>query len=199
MMKLQYSNTIRPFFALILFGCLMSCEPSGYERTLRTEYKKNTRHDSLFLGFYLGESREEFFGHGWEVNKQGLIRQGPKNQTVSYILRSPDGNRNIEMLFYPEFDDLSRIKTMPVRFYYMGWSPWNRHLFSDSLLIAIKDTLYQWYGGNEFERVSKNEKQPVEIWYKIDGNRQITLAIVDEKEVKAVIKDLYHKDHDPFK
>lgn len=176
---------------------LFSCDGSGYEATLKAEYDKKVRNDSLFLGFSFGDTRQEFFTHGWEVNKKGLIQQGRKNNTVSHILRSEDGSSDIEMFFFPEFDDETKIKSMPMYMVYTGWAPWNRRLFSDSLLIAAKDTLMNWYPGNGFNSYT-DEKNNVEVWYKVDGNRQITMGVVDEKEVKIVIKDMYHPDNDPF-
>jgi hypothetical protein len=198
MMSYKYLNTINYFLIFALFMSIMSCEQSAYEKMLHEEYNKEHRVDSLFLGFYLGKTREDFFKHGWEMNKQGLIMQGPENMNVAYYLESEEGDKDIEMLFYPDFDESLKIKSMPMRFRYKGWAPWNRELFSDSLLIAIKDTLMHWYGGNEFV-LFERPKDSILFWYKIDGNRQITLAPTDEREVKAVIKDLFHPDNDPFK
>ncbi len=177
--------------------CINACEQSGYSSRLKSEYNSGIRNDSLFLGFYFGKTRKEFFTHGWEVNKKGLIMQGSKNQTVSYVMHSPDGSKDIEMMFFPQFDNQLVIKNMLINFQYKGWAPWNRGHFSDSLLVAVKDTVMKWYGGNAFESTVTDNN--VEVWYKVDGNRQISLAIQDEREVSGIIKDLFHADNDPFK
>lgn len=199
MMKLRYLSTTRTFLLVVLtlFSGLMSCESSQYEQLIETEYNSGIRNDSLLLGIYFGDSRKEFFAHGWDLNKQGLVRQGRGNNNVSHLLKSEDDKTDIEMLFYPDFDQELKIKSIPIRFMYTGWAPWNEQLFADSLLYAVKDTLLSWYGGNSFYLL-ENENPKKNIWYKVDGNRQITLAVVDEKQVKVMIKDMYHPDNDPF-
>lgn len=197
MRRLKYFNISKLVLIAGVWLGLNACETSGYERQLKAEYDSKMRNDSLILGFYMGTTGEEFYKHGWEINKQGLVRQGRGNQNISHLLLSADRKSDIEILFYPEFDQQSVIKGMQMRFLYTGWAPWNEHLFSDSLLVAVKDSLSRWYQGNPFQKYTDTEKQ-VDVWYKIDGNRQITLGISNEKEVKAIVKDLYHPDNDPF-
>lgn len=194
----MFLNTMIRYASIMVFLGLMACESSHYSGLVKTEYNSGEVNDSLFLGFSFGMTQKEFFNAGWEMNKKGLIMQGPQNQNVSYTLKSADGSRDIEMLFYPEFDVHGRVKNMPARFMYKGWAPWNLNLFSDSLLLVVKDTLMDWYGGNNFYLFEKPDEN-IRFWYKVDGNRQITLATINEREVKAVIKNLLHPDNDPFK
>jgi hypothetical protein len=73
--------------------------------------ERGERYDSLFLGLKLGMTNHQFYGHCWEMNKQGLIRQGSGNTSVNYNvenLKSP-----AEMNFYPDFYH-GRIWRMPV-------------------------------------------------------------------------------------
>lgn len=198
MMKLRFSSISKVLIVVVLFAGLMSCEQSDYEKVLREEYNTQVRNDSLFLGFYLGSTKEEFFSHGWKINKKGLVKQGRQNMNVSHVIKSADGSSDIEMLFYPDFDEETKIRTMPVRMLYTGWAPWNEHLFADSLAYAVMDSMMVWYGGNSFD-VFTDAKTGVDVWFKVDGNRQITLGVVDEKEIKVMIKDMYHPDNDPFK
>lgn len=182
------------FLTGVIFLFLCSCD-SEYEKLLKKELKSGIVYDSIFLGFNFSHSRKEFFNIGWKQNKKGLIRQGPENKNIEHILKTKEkGKSSIQMLFYPGFDKDDKIKKMDIRFRYLGWSPWNRHLFSDSLLVAVKDTLMSWYGGNEF-LLMEYETEPTQIWVKVDGNRRISLSIKDEREVSGVIKDLLNDEN----
>ena len=183
------------WFAMgLILSMIVGCENgSKFEHLVEKELSSGQRNDSLFLNFYFGITREEFFSRGWEQNKQGLIAQGPRNQNIKYIMPNKEkGNSPIQMLFYPVFDDQNKIKTMNLTFNYSGWSPWGRKYFSDSLAIALQDTLERWYGGNEFVLMPVEEK---EVWVKLDGNRLISLTIEDEQYVRGFIKDLTHPEN----
>ena len=39
------------------------------------------------------------------LNKQELIKQGPSNSSVKYLLPTKSNGQNIEMLFYPNFNN----------------------------------------------------------------------------------------------
>lgn len=177
----------------VVFAWLMlvSCK-SDYEKLVDKELGSGVINDSLFLGFSFGQSRKEFFDHGWKQNKKGLIRQGPENKNIEHILVADSAHSPIQMLFYPDFNKEGKINRMDVRFRYSGWAPWNRKYFSDSLLIAVQDTIMSWYGGNEFMLMTY-EEEPREIWVKVDGNRRISMRIKDEREVSMVIKDLLNE------
>ena len=51
---------------------------------------------------------------------------------------------------------------------------------------------YRWYPGNNFVLI-ENENFPNETFVKIDGNRQILIHIIDEKNVRAQLLDLRYK------
>lgn len=185
---------INSFSFLGIWLILMSCQQSEYEKLVKKELASGIKYDSIFLNFNFGDSREAFFSKGWNQNKKGLIRQGPKNMTVEYMMVPEDSLQSrIQMLFFPEFDDDNRINRMDLTFKYMGWAPWNRRYFSDSLMFAIQDTLISWYGGNEFIPVQFEDENET-LWVKVDGNRRITLKIYNEQEVAGVIKLLENKD-----
>jgi hypothetical protein len=171
---------------LVLAGCVQS----DYTKLVKRELSKNVRYDSLFLTFRFNDTRTEFFTKGWEQNRLGLIRQGPSNQNVEYMMNSQDSTKSgIQMLFFPEFDDQEQIKKMELFFRYRLWSPTSSRFSSKDLLPATMDTLMSWYGGNEFLEVKFNQDS-VSLWVKVDGNRQISLSPVSESEVKAIFSDL---------
>jgi hypothetical protein len=173
-------------FLMILSSAISGCKPRAwYERKLKHELAKEVRHDSLFMGLYFGMSQKDFYLHCWNLNRQGLIKQGPGNTTVEYQVRNElkyPGTMN----FYPGFVN-GKIAEMPVKFTYSGWAPWNTKLSSDSLQYDV----LRWYKriyGNEFFKIKHPEKGIAFI--KLDGNRQISIFKEDEIHVWAVFTDM---------
>ncbi len=163
-MRIRYLGI---FFIIILTaGC---GEGYKYNKLVESELAKGVRHDSLFLGIYLGMPKKEFYLHCWKLNTHGIIKQGSGNTTVYYKMADLDDT--VEVNFYPLFykDSIWRV---PVRFNYLGWAPWRKDLYSDSLEVSLVNKFSEWYGKG-FHKVLNKDKQPA--YYKIDGNRQITI------------------------
>jgi len=121
---------------LITILLVSSCTPkTKYDRMLKQELASGIRHDSLFMGLYLGMPAKEFYTHCWELNRKGLIRQGTRNMTVAYQIKD-ELKYPATMDFYPEFVS-DKISEMPVRFVYNGWAPWNKKLSADSLQVQV--------------------------------------------------------------
>ena len=71
-----------------------------------------------------------------------------------------------------------------VTFQYDGWAPWNKHLFSDSLLQDVLQLYKKWYSkGNSFIEMKEPGKST--IYVKVDGNRRIVIGKKDDMVVKA--------------
>ena len=163
-----------------------ACSPRArYERRLKKELASGVRYDSLFQGLYLGMHSKDFFTRCWKLNKQGLIKQGPNNQTVEYKVRD-ELSYPATMLYSPRFFE-DKIYEMPVRFAYDGWTPWNKKLSSDHL---EKDVLH-WYKrvyGKGFIKVV----HPIHgaAYVKVDGNRRITIFKENDLYVWAVFTDM---------
>ena len=149
-------------------------------------------HDTTIFNFKFGDSKAHFFKECWELNKQKKLSQGPNNNYVQSLLvnyKDKSTANNINMLFYPGFNEYDKIISMDLRFDYTGWAPWNKDLHSDKLLPAIKDTLLKWYPGNDFMEMQK--KDSITLFVKVDGNRQITLySEKDTRYVVALLEDL---------
>src|SRR5690606_9507700 len=123
-----HRGTLKYFVLLLLtFGCTHKSE---YRKMVEKEMAKEVRVDSLFMGLEFGMTRKEFFAHCWELNKQGLFRDGPGNATVEY--ETNELKYPAYMHFYPAFHE-GKIYEIPVKFKYKAWAPWNIHLFADSL------------------------------------------------------------------
>jgi len=179
-------------FAPLLIILLLGCSESKYSTLLKTEMAKGIVHDSIFLGLKLGQTKKEFFDTCLKLNKDRVVTNGA-DSFVEYILPIKAGgnsHQTITMLFYGIFNKENTMTGMKLQFSYDAWSLWNKSLQSDQLLLAVKDTLDDWYPGNDFIEVdiTKNQKQ---LWVKIDGNRRITIKPFDDARiVKAQIDDL---------
>lgn len=162
------------------------CSPGEkYNRELARELASGERHDSLFMGIFLGMSEKDFYTHCWELNKEGLIRQGSGNMTVEYEMKD-ELKHPATMNFYPVFQD-GRIVEMPVRFAYNGWAPWNKELSPEKLALDIRDWYEKVYGPG-FMTIRHSEHGTAYV--KIDGNRRITIFYEPELHAWAVFKDM---------
>jgi len=171
---------------IILSSVIYGCSPKArYERRLKNELATGVRYDSLFMGLYLGMPQKDFYIHCWNLNRQGLIKQGPGNTTVEYQLKS-ELKYPGTMDFYPGFVE-GKIAEMPVKFIYSGWAPWNNKLSSDSLQADVLQWFEKKYG-DRFMKVDHTKKGSAYI--KLNGNRRITIFKEDEMNVWAVFTDM---------
>jgi len=176
-----------PLFILLIIqlGCNNSAS-SEYNKMEERELASGVRQDSLFLGLYLGMTSKDFYDHCWELNKKGTIREGASNTTAHYPIkdfRSPAG-----MDFYPKFEK-GIITAMPLTFAYDGWSPWNKHLFAEHLILEVKSLMEKWYGTG-FVEIKNPNPTGSNAWVKVDGNRRISIYYIDDSKVSADIVDL---------
>ncbi|MBI3220592.1 MAG: hypothetical protein HYZ44_13845 [Bacteroidetes bacterium] len=178
--------------SLLLACVVLSCVQSDYTRLVQSELAKGIRNDSILLGIKFGDTRQDFFGRCFDLNKQRLVTQGPSGFKVQYLFNDSLINvkpNKIRLLFSPFFDTNEKIAEMDLEFSYLGWAPWNKQLQSDSLKINIMKLLMAWYKGNEFiEAQVEGESIPV----KLDGNRRILVHIKDAQSVTVRVQDILH-------
>ena len=94
------------------------------------------------------------------------------------------------MLYYPDFKD-DRVVQMRASFQYDAWAPWNRRLWSDSLLLDVRQLMETWYGeGFMIREISVPLKGFTHEFVKIDANRQITIRRASDSDVLVLITDL---------
>jgi hypothetical protein len=170
----------------LLLLILGSCSKKAkYENWVERELASGVRQDSLFLGLTLGMTSKNFYAQCWELNKQGLIRQGTGNTSVEYRLED-ELKHPATMNFYPNFHG-DIIHEMPVRFKYDAWAPWNKELQADSLQLDVLQLMQEWYG-EEFMDVT----HPIHgtAYVRIDGNRRISIFKENESNVMVMFTDL---------
>lgn len=172
-----------PLFIFLILMVFISCEnESEYEQLVERELNKDVRHDTLFLGYEFGMESEDFFNHSWELNQQQVVTGGDQIEYEIEELSSP-----ARMIFYPEFHD-NRIYRMPVEISYKSWAPWNRELYSDSLITELLEWYRDIYGPG-FIRTTHPEIKK-EAWIKVDGNRRISIYRKDDMKVRVEFLDL---------
>ena len=174
---------------LIAILLVNGCTPkTKYDRMLKQELASGIRHDSLFMGLYLGMPVKEFYTRCWQLNMKGLIRQGTRNMTVAYQIKD-ELKYPASVDFYPEFTD-GKISEMPVRYIYNGWAPWNKKLSADSLQVQVLKWCEKQYGDN-FIEVKHPDKGIAFV--KINGNRRISIFKENDMSVWVVYTDLLAK------
>ncbi len=162
-----------------------ACEQqSPYARWVAQARASGQRHDSLFLGIYLGMPEKAFYDHCLQLNRDSIVTDG-LNMTVEYPL--PDLEPQATMLFFPKFE-AGRIVELSATIGYNGWAPWNRHLWADSLLPKVVRILEQWYDTGF--RQMEVPQCPAPCWVRIDGNRQILVYADGEQYVRVIFSDL---------
>ncbi len=167
-----------------------------YESLVKAGLKSGERHDTLFLGLYLGMTSEEFYKQCWDLNQKGIIRQGEDNTSVLFVMEE-DFKARVDVNFYPTFID-DKIYEMPVKYNYKSWTPWDKRFSADSLQVELLDLYEGWYGNGfmEIEHATRGK-----AFVKIDGNRRISLyrdrsadgtvwALYTDMTVEGKVKEL---------
>ena len=184
---------------LILVMILANCEQSEYKKLVNNELKKNIKNDSLFLNLKFGERNEDYLDKIWELNKKGIISQTDGEYgTVRYPLKLNKSENNIgdiNMDFFPGFNNKNQLNKIKLMFSNTGWALWNENLHSDKLIIKILDSIKKWYPGNDFISI-KGEKHRLDIsdiFIKVDGNRQFKVYFMDNMKVIVDVENLNDK------
>ena len=105
-----------------------------------------------------------------------------------YKIDSTELGHPAGMNFYPDFYN-NTIAKMRASFQYDAWAPWNRKLFSDTLLPKVLEMYKKWYDkGNPFIKIEDKERGI--IYVKVDGNRRIIIGKPDDMTVRVDYTDL---------
>ncbi len=174
---------------LLVSVILSGCFQSEYTRLVKSELAKGVRNDSLLFGIRFGDTRNEFYGKCFDLNRQQLVTAGAGNNVEFIFSDSLFHKRptNLSLLFYPSFDQNERISNMKMQFSYRAWAPWNRVLQSDSLIGKTVKIIMILYGGNSFIMAEVGDQR---VLVKLDGNRRILLYIFDMQNVSVEVQDI---------
>lgn len=142
--------------------------------------------NEIFLGLELGMTKKAFYEACWDLNKKGVLSNGPSELSVEYDAKMPSGN-TAKMRFYPKFED-EKIYMMPVEFTYEGWAPWNEELAVEKLREDVVKLFEEWYG-HGFIEVTNEDKSQI-VFVKVDGNRRIRIFKKQLSMIRAEIVDL---------
>ncbi len=181
-------------FFLILGILFTACE-SEYSKVVKAELKSGEIHEDLIFGMKMGQTRKEFFDICWNLNKQKLVAQGPGNQFAKHIMVMDStiaDSDKVEMLFYGIFDKQKVMHGMHMKMSYMKWSPWNETYQSEALMEKLREKYMKEYSGNPFIEIKLDEEK--KAYAKVDGNRQILMYPLSNKDVTVKIQDL-RKEH----
>ncbi|MFL2590961.1 MAG: hypothetical protein ACJ0PY_03810 [Flavobacteriaceae bacterium] len=192
MKKLNFLNINRVslviIFGMLVFGCKNQSE---YSKVLKRELENKNEFNDLIFDMKIGQSRQDYFDICYRLNQKKLIVSGQRSLNPELTLKSKDDpvkGGNIKMSFNGIFNEEKIMRGMEMRFYFTGWSSWNKDLSSDNLLVQIKDTLAKWFPGNDFFKVNFENNLSTEV--KIDGNRRILAYLANSKDVAVRIEDM---------
>ena len=195
MKKLNFLNLNRIFFTIIILILIVGCQKkSEYSTILTRELEKKNEFNDLIFDMKIGQSRQDYFDICYQLNKQKKIISGERSLNPELILKSKNGSTkgsNIKMSFNGIFNEKKTMRGFEMRFYFTGWSNWNKDLSSENLLFQLKDTLRKWFPGNDFFKVNFENNFSAEV--KIDGNRRILAYKVNSKDVAVRIDDMSGK------
>lgn len=166
---------------LLLFSC-----QSEYQKLEKKELSSGERVSELFLGLELGMDRKAFYDSCTNMNKSGLVKDGPTDLMVEYQPILPSG-KSAKMRFYPKYEQ-DRIYLMQAEFSYDGWSPLNEELNVEKLRTDVVKLFEEWYGLGFIEVTNEDESQLAFV--KIDGNRRIRIFKKHISAVRVEISDL---------
>ena len=159
------------------------------------ELARGIRIDSMPFGLLLGDSRQDFYKKCWELNKKGIVTQGPGNEFARHFMEPKEENgKRIDMLFFGIFDKQDKMRGFKMQFSYTAWAPWTPDHQAEVLKEAIEDTLMKWYPGNDFMDVDL-KKDDMFASYKIEGNLEFKLIKIDDRQLAVRIEDITHEEH----
>ncbi len=181
---------------LISLGGLLclSCE-SEYSALVKKEIADGEIYEDLILGLKMGQTKNDFFEICWDLNRQGIVRQGTGNKYALWITNldsTSQKSQKVDLFFYGTFDSDMIMNGMEMKIGFTGWSIWSEDHKSFQLVEDLKVYFMKMYGGNEFIEIDAGDGKKVQV--KVDGNRQIKLYPIDNKDVRVLIEDLRKLD-----
>ena len=181
MMRLTYSNYRGAALALLILVGACRNGADTYSGLVEKELASGKTANQLLMDIRFGMTQKEFFNYCWTMHNKGTFDDGANSTAVLY--RIPGELKHpASMNFYPMFRK-DTIYKMWAQFAYDAWAPWNRNLFSDSLMLDVVRLYNQWYPGNDFLKLTDPHRGT--IYVKVDGNRRIIVGKKDDAHVNV--------------
>ena len=194
MIRLPYYLGLMSILVSGLWACEKEDPQTIYERKMEAALETDERQDDLFLGIHFGMERQAFYDHCWQLNREGVFREGMGNASVSYVIEE-DVKEPVNMEFYPDFSDAGTIFAMDVELSYVAWAPWNKPLYAEKLIPEAVHLLEDWYD-TDFIRLDDPRRGAVFV--AIDANRRISMYILNEHRIRVRMLDLTVSPDEPL-
>ena len=152
--------------------CCFGCDRVGeYQALVNKELGTGVKNDTLIHGIRFGMNKREFFAHCWELNKQGVFKEGVFNTSVFYEIVKNEKRYNIN--FYPKFEQ-GIITELPLEYTYAAFAPWNSEYTMDKLQSEVVDMYVEKHGEYDLQISSeKSENKIAYVW--VQGNQRISI------------------------
>lgn len=152
--------------------CCFGCDRVGeYKALVNKELDTGVKNDTLIHGIRFGMNKREFFAHCWELNKQGVFKEGAFNTSVFYEIVKNEKRYNIN--FYPKFEQ-GKITELPLEYTYAAFAPWNSEYTMDKLQSEVVDMYVEKHGEYDLQISSeKSENKIAYVW--VQGNQRISI------------------------
>ena len=179
------------FNYFILFGAtifIISCQKTNnkdLKSIEKQELAKGIRHDSIFMGIYLGMPQRGFYDLCWDMNKKGIFNEGG-GMSVEYMFPKKDTLEAMRMNFYPTFKD-SVVVEMPMKFIFTDLDVFNPKYNTDRLAKQVRARMEELYGKGFFIATLEKDKK---AYAKVDGNRRVLIKSDRDYEVDVLVTDL---------
>lgn len=162
------------FLAVVVFVMLVcsGCNRvGGYRALVDEELATGVKYDTLIHGIRFGMNKREFFAHCWELNKQGVFKEGAFNTSVFYEIVKHGKRYNVN--FYPKFV-AGRITELPLEYTYAAFAPWNSEYTMDRLQSEVVGMYVEKYGKYDLQVPSeKGGDKTAYVW--VHGNQRISI------------------------
>lgn len=177
----------------IILVSIQSCK-SEYTKVVESELASGIIHDSLIFDLKIGQTKKDFYKYCWDMNKAQQITAGSGNKYALFVIPKDSTDVNpdkINVEFYGIFDDKDVMQGMEMKMEYYSWAPWLDQFQSDRLMDHIQKKMMNDYPGNDFMEFTVKD---IQAKVKVDGNRQIRMFPLSDKQIMVKIQDLRAKN-----
>jgi hypothetical protein len=167
-------------FLLLFSICLFSCK-SEYQQKYDAALASGIKNDSIFGGYYFGMPDTTFFNFSRAKNLAGVFKDYRATKILNEIKLD---SQNVNMYFYPEFDNQGRINKMPFGFEYADKVEYMSKYDANRLIPFVVDWFKQNYPG---DYLSLTDKQGKQVYVAFHGNRRTRIY---KKDLHTVVAEM---------